>query len=177
MKSRRRRESSHFASACTSCMCLLLLLLLLGGSINTLLIKRLIALVFTAHWLICSNGPESKCSHHQPAVTYSTPLTFSCQTHFIHRHVISFFFLLLLNPPSVWWMPPPPLLDSRSRSPCCLFFSGLFHQLFSPFSSLSPLFVLACNDVSPCFLLLAACLHGLLQENQRRSPAKTVGTL
>lgn len=65
--------------------------LLLGDSINTLLIKRLIALVFTAHWLICSNGPESKCSHHQPAVTYSTPLTFSCQTHFIRRHDCNFF--------------------------------------------------------------------------------------
>lgn len=69
---------------------------LLGGSINTLLIRRLIALVFTAQRLICSNGPESKCSHHQPAVTDSTPLTFSRQTHFIHSYDCNFFLLLLL---------------------------------------------------------------------------------
>lgn len=35
--------------------------LLLTCSINMLLIKHLIALVFTAQWLICSNGLESKC--------------------------------------------------------------------------------------------------------------------
>lgn len=35
--------------------------LLLSFSINMLLIKHLIALVFTAQWLICSNGLESKC--------------------------------------------------------------------------------------------------------------------
>lgn len=35
--------------------------LLLSRSINMLLIRHLIALVFTAQWLICSNGLESKC--------------------------------------------------------------------------------------------------------------------
>lgn len=30
-------------------------------SINMLLIKHLIALVFTAQWLICYNGLERKC--------------------------------------------------------------------------------------------------------------------
>lgn len=40
---------------------LYLLHLPLSSSINMLLIKLLIGLVFTAQWLICYNGLESQC--------------------------------------------------------------------------------------------------------------------
>lgn len=42
-------------------ICLCIISFFLSFSINMLLIKHLIVLVFTAQWLICSNGLESKC--------------------------------------------------------------------------------------------------------------------